>query len=248
MATKIIDQLRDIIKHTSSLGFIDMVKVMGTSADTKIETKDVDNTVIIYGSMYQPMAGIESTIGLSRLAILKGNISMHEGSDVSIVTETRSAGVVPTELTFDNGEGFVSNYRFMSETMINEQVKVPPFKGASWDVTVAPSKKAISLLSDNFGILGGYEKRFIVTVDAKGTLKFNIGSGPTDRITVPFATNVSGTLKHQWTYPLSQVLSILKLTDTAGSSTMSFSDMGALKIEIDSGTGKYTYILPAGKN
>jgi hypothetical protein len=28
---------------------------------------------------------------------------------------------------------------------------------------------------------------------------------------------------------------------------MHFSDSGALKIEIDSGIGKYTYILPAGK-
>lgn len=242
-----IDQFKDIIKHTASLGFIDMVKVIGSAVDTKIETKDMDNTVIIYGSMYQPIKDINSTIGLSRLAILKGYIGMHDGSTVSIITENRNAVDVPTEITFDNTAGFVSNYRFMSESMINEQVKVPPFKGATWDVTVSPSKAAISLLSDNFGILGGFEKRFVVVVD-KGTLKFNIGSGPTDRTIVPFATGIVGALKHQWSYPLSQVLSILKLADTASTATMSFSDMGALKIDIDSGISKWSYILPAGKS
>lgn len=242
----LLDALKDIVKHTQSLGIIDMVKVIGTDKELKIETKDADNTVIIYGSMYQPVAGIESTVGLSRLAVLKGYIGMHEGSDVSIVTETRNNSTFPTEISFDNKEGFVSNYRFMSETMINEQVKVPPFKGATWDVTITPEKTAISRLSDNYGILGGFEKRFIVSVD-KGTLKFNIGSGPTDRTTVPFAKDVTGTLKHQWTYPLAQVLGILKLTETS-TATMSFSDMGALKIDIDSGIGKYSYILPAGKS
>jgi len=242
----LLDAFKDIIKHTSSLGFIEMVKVIGTSATTKFETKDVDNTVIIFGEMYQPIPGIDSTLGLSRLAVLKGYISMHEGSDVNISTEQRAGVSVPTEIIFDNKDGFVSNYRFMSESMINEQVKVPPFKGATWDVVTVPTKPAISMLNDNAGVLGTFEKRFIVSVD-KGTLKFNIGSGPTDRTTVPFAKNVTGTLKHQWSYPLAQVLSILKLTDSAASSTMSFSDQGALKIDIDSGIGKYSFILPAGK-
>lgn len=243
----LLDTLKDIVKHTHSLGFIEMVKVIGTATDLKIETKDADNTVIIYGSMYQPESGIDSTIGLSRLAVLKGFIGMHEGSTVSIATETRNNVTFPTEVVFDDKAGFVSNYRFMSESMINEQVKVPPFKGATWDVTITPTKASIDRLSTNFGIIGGFEKRFIVNVD-KGTLKFNVGSGPTDRTTVPFATDVTGNLKHQWTYPLSQVLSILKLADTASTCTMSFSDMGALKIDIDSGIGKYSFILPAGKS
>ncbi len=243
----LLDALKDIIKHTASLGYIDMVKVIGTANDMKIETKDADNTVIIYGSMYQPVAGLENTIGLSRLSILKGYIGMHDGSTVNILTEVRNNVSVPTEVVFDDGNEFVSNYRFMSEAMINEQVKVPAFKGASWDVTISPTKAAIAKLSENSGILGGVEKRFVVAVDAKGTLKFNIGSGPTDRTTVPFATKVTGALSHQWSYPLTQVLSVLKLTDSSASSTMSFSDGGAMKIEIDSGIGKYTYIIPAVK-
>lgn len=243
----LLDTLKDIVKHTHSLGFIETVKVIGTATDLKLEAKDADNTVIIYGTMNSPEAGLDSTIGLSRLAVLKGFIGMHDNSTVTVATETRNNSTFPAEIVFDDKAGFVSNYRFMAEAMVNEQVKVPPFKGATWDVTIAPAKASIDRLSTNFGIIGGFEKRFIVVVD-KGTLKFNVGTGPTDRTAVPFATDVTGTLKHQWTYPLSQVLSILKLADTAKTCTMSFSDMGALKIEIDSEIGKYLFILPAGKS
>lgn len=72
---------------------------------------------------------------------------------------------------------------------------------------------------------------------------FSIGAGTNDRSVVKFAEGVSHSLK-QWAYPLNQVLAILKLSG-AGDCTMSFSDMGALKIDVDSGLGKYSYILPA---
>ncbi len=243
----LLDALKDIVKHTHTLGIVEMVKVIGSSTELKIETKDPDNTVIIYGTMYQPVEGIESTIGLSRLSVLKGFIGMHDGSDITIVNEMRDSVDTPVSVKFDDKADFISSYRFMSESMINEQVKVPTFKGASWDVTITPSKAAIVRLNESFGIIGGFEKRFIVSVDSKGTLKFAVGTGPTDTTVVPFATGVSGNLKNQWTYPLSQVLAILKLADTAATSTMSFSDQGALKIDVDSGIGKYTYILPAGR-
>ena len=241
----ILDSMKDIVKHTHSLGFIEMVKIVGSDKDAKIEAIDADKTVVIFGEMYQPIKDIDTTVGLSRLAILKGNMDLHSESTVDVVTENRANVDIPVEIKFDNKAGLVANYRFMSETMINEQIKVPPFKGATWNLTITPTKKAISTLSAYMGILGGQEKRFIISVD-KGTLYFSIGNGPTDRVTVPFATGVTGTLK-QWSYPLSQVLSILKLADTADCK-MNFSDMGALKIDIDSGIGKYSYIVPAGKN
>jgi hypothetical protein len=222
-----------------------MVKVVGTGTDAKIEAIDADKTVVVYGDMYQPIKDIEATVGLSRLAQLKGFIDLHDKSTVTVVSEVRGAGRVPTELKFDNGDGEIAAYRFMSETMANEQIKVPPFKGAVWNVTIKPEKKKIDRLNAYQGILGGFEKRFIVSTE-KDVLNFAIGSGPTDRTTVPFATGITGSLKHQWSWPLTQLLSILKLNDTEDL-TIHFSDMGAMKIDVDSGIGKYSYILPAGK-
>lgn len=242
----ILDSMKDIVKHTSSLGFIDMVKIVGSATEAKIEAIDADKTVVIFGDMYQPITDIDSTVGLSRLTVLKGYMDLHSNSTVDVVKELRGPVEMPVEVKFDNESGSVASYRFMSEAMINEQIKVPPFKGATWNVTIIPEKKNIAELSAYQGILGGFEKRFTVSVD-KGTLFFAIGSGPTDRVTVPFAKNVTGTLK-QWSYPLSQVLSILKLADSASAASVKFSDMGAMKIDIDSGLGKYQYIIPAGKS
>lgn len=245
----VLDGLKDIVKHTAGLGFIEMVKIVGTATDAKIETIDADKTVVITGSMYQPIAGIDTTVGLSRIPVLKGCIDFPgfagDKATISVVTETRGGVAMPTEILFKSGVGHSANYRFMSESMINEQVKVPPFKGATWNVTVSPEKAKVADLSYWQGTLGGFEKRFTVTTD-NGVLNFHVGSGPTDRTTLPFAENVTGTLKHQWSWPISQVISILKLGDT-GTSTMKISDMGAMMIEIDSGIGKYSYILPAGK-
>ena len=245
-----IDALKDIIKHTNSLGFIDAVKIVGTAADAKLEAMDADKTVVIYGTMYQPINGIDTTVGLSRLSMLKGWIDFpgfsEDKSSVVIVTEPRLGVTIPTGIKFSDGAGHTSDYRFMGEQMINEQIKVPTFKGATWNITISPEKKKISNLTYCQGVIGGFEKRFTVSVD-NGTLYFNIGTGPTDKTAMPFATNVTGSLKHQWSWPLSQILGILKLSETAASTTMKFSDGGALMIEIDSGIGKYSYILPAGK-
>lgn len=243
----LLDAFRDIVKHTSSLGFIDMVKIVGTEEDAKVESIDADKTVVIFGSMYQPIPDIDTTVGLSRLGILKGFMDLHSASSVTVVKETRSGQEIPTELRFDDGASSVASYRFMSESMVNEQIKVPPFKGAVWNVSVTPEKKCISNLAAYQGILGGFEKRFTVSTK-NNTLLFSIGSGPTDRTSIPFAKDITGSLKSQWSYPLTQVLNILKLVDSSASATVNFSDMGALKIDIDSGISKFSYILPAGKS
>lgn len=241
----LLDSLKDIVKHTHSLGFVEMVKLIGTAADAKIEAIDADKTVVLYGEMYQPIKELQATVGLSRLGLLKGFMDLHDKSAVTVEEEVRSGVSVPTELKFDNGDGDVAAYRFMSETMANEQIKVPPFKGATWNVTLKPEKAKVDRLSQYTGVLGGAEKRFIVSTK-NDTLNFSIGSGPTDRTNLPFAKGITGSLKHQWSWPLAQVLSILKLNDNEDV-TIHFSDMGAMKIDIDSGVGRYSYILPASK-
>ena len=243
----ILDSMKDIVKHTSGLGVLDMVKIVGEKDTARVESIDTDKTVVLFGEMYGPIADLDTTIGLSRLQILRGYMDLHNGSTVSVVKEHRNTTDVPVELKFDNGAGIVANYRFMSEAMINEQIKMPAFKGATWNVSITPEKKSIANFASYQGILGGFEKRFTVsTTGAK--LNFTIGNGPTDRVTIPFDVNVTGELKTSWSYPIAQTLSILKLADTSSTVTMHFSDMGALKIDIDSGIGKYSYILPAGKS
>lgn len=238
-----LDGLKDIVKHTQGLGFFDMVKIIGSDTEMKLETMDADKSVIMYGQMYQPMPELESTIGMSRLNVLKGCIEYQSFNKLNVLTQKNKEDEdIPVAIEFKNTDGDVSVYRFMSEAMVNEQIKVPPFKGAKWNVTVSPTREALTKMSYFSSMHGSFESTFTVRVD-KDSLYFDIGQGTNDRSTVKFATGVQGPLK-QWAYPLSQVLSILKLSNSSDCS-MSFSDMGALKIDVDSGIGKYSYILPA---
>lgn len=242
----ILPSLKDIVNYVGGVASVEMIKVIGTNTTAKVEAIDHDKTVVIFGELMQPIADIDSTIGLSRISVLKGYMDLHQDSTVSISKENRSGADVPVEVKFDDGAGTVANYRFMSEAMTNEQVKVPPFKGAVWHVSFEPTRSNIAKLASYQGILGGFEKRFTVNFSGS-TLNFVIGAGPTDRVTVPFATNMSGSLKSAWSYPLAQVLGILKLGDAKDTIVMNFSDQGALKIDITSAHGKYSYVLPASK-
>lgn len=242
----ILSSLKDIVNYVGGVSSVEMIKVIGTDTTARVEAIDPDKTVVIFGDLMQPITDIDCTVGLSRISVLKGYMDLHESSNVDVLKENRAGADVPVEVRFDDGAGTVANYRFMSEAMANEQIKVPPFKGATWNVSFTPERNNINKLAAYQGILGGFEKRFIVSFTGS-TLNFVIGAGPTDRVNVPFATNVTGTLKSAWSYPLAQVLSILKLGDAKDTIVMNFSDMGALKIDITSAMGKYSYVLPASK-
>jgi len=59
-----------------------------------------------------------------------------------------------------------------------------------------------------------------------------------------FAQNVAGKLDRGWTWPVAQILSILKIADV-NNTKMSLSNEGAIQITLDSGLATYKYIIPA---
>ena len=87
--------------------------------------------------------------------------------------------------------------------------------------------------------MGGFEPTFVAKTDGD-TLKFYIGDGANDRVEIPFAQNVQGKLTKGWAWPLAQVLSILKLSDTP--KQVCPSDRKVLCRSTDSGTATYDYI------
>jgi hypothetical protein len=247
----IFDSFSDIIKHTYGLGLVDMVKVTGTENDVSVAAIDQGRTVVITGTLEDSIPNLTDTIGLSRISVLSGYLNFtpfaNKDADIQIITQERKDKIVPSELSFNSGQGHTANYRFMTSEIAEEQIKIPPFKGATFQVEVQPTKSAIKDLVSMSSILSSFENTFAVKTE-NGCLKFMIGSGGTDRSSLVFATGIETSLKHTWSFPLSQVLSILKLYDTSKSVTMYFSDMAALKIEVVSQLGKYTYILPAKSN
>ena len=97
------DILKDVIKHTHSLGIYDMVKVTGSLEETKIETVDAEKTVIFKGKAHNPVADfIDATVGLSRMSVLDGYLKYpgfdNENATVEVVSQKRNEVDVPVEL------------------------------------------------------------------------------------------------------------------------------------------------------
>jgi hypothetical protein len=77
-----------------------------------------------------------------------------------------------------------------------------------------------------------------------GNLIFTFGDHASHGGEFTFATGVKGTLNKGWSWPVAQVLQILKLSDSA-KVIMHFSNEGAMQFTVDSGVGVYCYIIPA---
>jgi hypothetical protein len=75
-------------------------------------------------------------------------------------------------------------------------------------------------------------------------LIFTFGDQSTHGGEFVFATGVTGKITKAWTWPVSSVLSILKIAD-ANNAKLSFSNEGAMQITLDSGLATYKYIIPA---
>jgi hypothetical protein len=245
------DILKDIVKHTHSLGIIQAVKVTTDDTTTTLDAMDDERTVVLRAKMHKRVDKFAGKFGMGRLGVLSGYLAYETsnadgtlvGADIEVGTAERNGEIVPSELAFSMKGVFDSTYRVIVSELVDAQIKTANFKGASWDVEVMPSKKAVKDLQTFAGILGSYDPLF--TVKTEGTdLIFHIGDASTDKLSLKFASNVEGTLSTGWSFPLSTVLTILKLGDTS-TMNVKISDQGAMAIHVDSGMGLYEYILPA---
>ncbi len=259
-----LNHLRDLVKHTSSLG-VAIIKLTGDEdGSIKIEGMDIDKSVVIKGKFLKQLPELAGVCGLGNLDWLSGfvNIYQEKNDTVKIVRNKRT---FPVEVKDDGGTTVVdengnikyekveenvleeihftratpkmkSSYRVVDKRQIPEQYS---FLGANWDVVIEPSKQSIDLLSQLAGV--GFETFFgVKTEDRVLYLTF----GDNEQAELEFAQDVDGELTKPWIWDISKVLSILKFSDSA-ECKMSFLDKGALQITLNTGIGEYNYIMPA---
>lgn len=242
------DVVQDIVKHTAGLGFISAVKVTGSDSETTLDAMDADRTVILKAKLHNAEPQFEGEFGLGNLGFLSGvsNLPNYQEDDatIEVVSRERNGVKMPDHLLFKDVDGNNDQYRFMSKEIIEQTLQTVKFKGVNWDVTFEPTKQKVSELQQIAGIYGGIEPNFTVKTE-DGDLIITVGASDgsfTGKRT--FAKNVDGEINEGFAWPLGQVLAILKL-GMSGSCVMQISSKGALQISVDSGIGKYDYILPA---
>ena len=241
-----IDILKDIVKHTHGLGFLDLVKITGDSNETAIDSMAEDRSVILQGSFHKPQAEMSGTFGMPQM----GKLDIHlkcpeykEKAKITVLSGERNGATVPTGIHFENEKGdFKNDYRFMNAEIINEKLKTVKFKGVKWDVEIEPSVASVQRF--NFQATANTEHNSFVVRTDNGNLIFTFGDQASHGGEFVFANDVKGTLNKGWSWPVGQVLQILKLSDSA-KVMLHFSNEGAMMVSVDSGLGKYQYIIPA---
>jgi hypothetical protein len=235
------DHLLDLVQHTYDLGCIDLIKVTGTTADTTVNGVAEDKSVILEAQFANPVADFIGTFGMPNLGKLKTLINLQEYREDAKLAITKRATGEPDGITFENKAGdFRNNYRFMASEIVNDKLKTLKFKGVNWHITFEPTVAAIQRLRMQ-AQANSEEQNFQVKTENKN-LKFFFGDHSTHSGNFVFQPDVTGTLKHSWSWPVAQVISILGLT---GDKTMKISDDGCMQITVDSGMAVYNYILPA---
>ena len=240
------DILKDIVDHTQKLGFLNIVKITGTEEKTLIDSMAEDRTVILYAETKDPSPDMIGTFGmpqLEKLRYLLDGKEYQEDATIEVVTAERNGETLPVGLHFENKDGdFKNDYRFMNQAIIEEKLKTVKFRGVTWHVEVEPTVAAVQRFQFQAGA-NTEHTTFLAKTDGD-SLKFTFGDAASHGGEFVFATGVTGKITKGWTWPVAPVLSILKIAD-ANNAKISFSNDGAMQIELDSGIATYKYIVPA---
>ena len=202
--------------------------------------------VIMYAETANPTPDMIGIFGMPQLNKLKYNLDCpeyKENAKIDVVKQDRNGETIPVGLHFENEAGdFKNDYRFMNTEIINEKLKTVKFRGVKWDVEINPTVQSIQRFQ--FQASANTEHTTFLAKTDGDKLKFTFGDQSTHGGEFIFATGVSGNLNKGWTWPVASVLSILKIAD-ANNAKVSFSNEGAMQIELDSGIATYKYIIPA---
>ena len=235
------DYLLDLVQHTHDLGCIDLVKIVGDDKTTSISGLAEDLSVVVQAEFKNPVPEFMGTFGMPNLTKLKTLLNLQEYREDAKLTITKRATGEPDGIAFENKNGdFKNSYRFMASEIVNDKLKTAKFKGVNWHIEFEPSVASIMRLKMQMSA-NVEEPNFQAKVE-NGDLKFFFGDHSTHAGNFVFQAGVTGILKRAWSWPASQVSSILGLT---GDKIMRISDDGAAQITVDSGIAVYNYILPA---
>ena len=238
------DYLLDLIQHTHGLGVVELVKIVGTDAETLVSAVSDDKTVIVTGAFKTPLPEFIGTFGMPNLSKLKTILSFNDYDDTATINMgrgTKEDPEAPARIHFETKTGdFVNDYRLMSKVLVEDKIKKVTFNGASWDVSFEPAVAGIQRLKKQSSVHS--EDLHFKTKTENNNLVVYFGDPSSHSGNFVFQSEVSGSLARPWNWPVKVFLAIM---DLPGYKTVSFSDQGVAQIVVDNPISKYHYYLPA---
>ena len=136
------DIILDVVKHTAGLGFIESVKVTGTTQETRFDAMDTDRTVILNATLHNPNPDLIGEFGMGNLSFLNGvsNLSNYkeDGSEVTVNRRERNGEEQPESLLFKDADG---------------NMPIEPVNMAAISDKISPNKLPVTITSNCFGSL-----------------------------------------------------------------------------------------------
>lgn len=242
-----VNELRELVKVSKP--FFDVVRIYDDAGASCFQSIDSEKTVLFSGTFKTPIPILSNgSVGINRFGTLDGMLRFAEfnsdGATMDLVVEEKNGTKYLSELEFKSPNGYKSNYRFMGSKVVDSQIQVPPFKGATFDVEFRPTQKLLSDLSQICSMMGGSDTKFTCKIATNGKLQFHVGDVGVDRAVIPVC-DTTGSFKREFSWSLSKMIAILKLA--ADISTVYISGQGVIKIEFENEGCLFTFLMPAIK-
>jgi hypothetical protein len=242
--------LADVLKHATSLGFLDTIKITGTNDSTTFESMTEKQEIVFKAYLKEPIVDFEGEFGMTNLSVIKGLTDFSsfkaDGASVSVKREKRQGREIPVELIFSDAEGRTACYRFTPPDLVPNQPRLPPVK---WDVTFKPQKAKIQELQQLSGIFSVIDPVFNVKT-VEDELRFYIGdeNSANHRTYVVMEKPCNGKMDRTLPWTIPHLMSVLKLFNDSSNAEISIISRGFMRVTFETAHANYDIMLPAKKN
>jgi hypothetical protein len=245
---KIITAFRDIIDHLLIINGIEWVRIEGASTSCVLKTLNKDKTVIVKVVLDESIEEMIGVFGIYDIAHLN-KILRAPGFD----TTASSAKFIDSEsgvesygggyLQFDNGAGQIYDKSVVGKLHANERLKVPPLKPLQFDIEFTPDKVGIALLKYWSRALREFDGDNVVFANESGDVvcRYHFGGGLKHQFI--FKKSAGVLFQKEWKFSTEPILAVLSLYPMSKSVSISFCELGLMKIDVDSGLAKYRYLI-----
>ncbi|RFP17896.1 hypothetical protein D0T25_20630 [Duganella sp. BJB488] len=247
---EVITAFKDIVDHLLIIKGIEWVRIEGASKSCTLKTMDKKAGFVIDITMNEPIEKMNGTFGIHDIAHLN-RILRAPGFDIP----TASVQFIGSEsgkekwgggfLHFDNGAGQTYDKSIVGKYQADGQMNVPglrqPFQ---FDTAFFPDEKGIELLKYWHKEMQEFDVKNVAFLNKNGNVicRYGLSCGR-QNYEFPFKRSAGATSQVIWEFPTEPILAILNLYPTSKSVSISISDIGLMKIDVDSGLANYCYLI-----
>lgn len=235
--------LSDVLKQVHGLASV--IKVTGTSDQTRFQAVDDKKTLVIDGFAKGAVTGFEGEFGLSNLALLQGLLDFAsyrtDTASVSIKRRDWKGSTTVEQIEFRDAKGLGADFRCMAPEAVPDQATLTKI---SWDIEFVPDRGKLAEFQKLVTLCKEVDENFSVKIE-DGNLIFTIGtaSAATHRASMAFHEVAGKTLRAGLQFNSAQFLKLLSVSGSEG--TLALSERGLLSVACETEYGSYRYYLRA---